>query len=72
MSAADGYNAPPLDRDDSVPPLRFGVPLDARSVNDAAYRNTYRSQLAPQTVAAQLAKYAAKAASAPSVKLIHS
>jgi hypothetical protein len=39
------------------------VPLDARSVNDAAYRNTYSSQLPPQTVAADIAKYAAKAAS---------
>jgi hypothetical protein len=56
------YDAPPFDRDDLRRRLRFGVQLDVRSVSNTADHDTHSSQLHPETVAAYIAKYAAKAA----------
>jgi hypothetical protein len=56
------FEAPPVDGDDVVRRLRFGVQLDARPVTGTADRDQHAGELHPETVAAYIAKYATKAA----------
>jgi hypothetical protein len=61
-AAAVWFDAPPVDRDDSVRRLRFGAQLDVRPVTGSADPQTHGTELHPERVAAYIAKYATKAA----------
>ena len=60
-TAAVWFDAPPVDRDDTVRRLRFGAQVDARPVTGTADRAGHAGPLHPETVAAYIAKYATKA-----------